>query len=33
VQGVTGADFEEMHRTMSAPAIGPRAPTGLRIAN
>jgi hypothetical protein len=33
IQGVTGADFDEMQGAMTAPAIGPRAPTGLRIAN
>ncbi len=32
VQGVTGVDFDEMQRAMSAPpAPGPRAPTGLRV--
>jgi hypothetical protein len=33
IQGVTGADFDEMQRALSAPTTGPRAPTGLRIAN
>ena len=34
VQGVTGVDFDEMQRVMSAPpAPGPRAPTGLRVIN
>jgi hypothetical protein len=31
VQGVTGVDFDEMNRAMTAPALGPRAPMGLRI--
>ncbi len=29
VQGVTGVDFDEMQRAMTAPSVGPRAPTGL----
>ena len=33
VQGVTGVDFDEMQRAMTAPSVGPRVPTGLRIAN
>jgi hypothetical protein len=35
VQGVTGVDFDEMERSMTAPAglSGPRAPTGLRIVD
>ncbi len=33
VQGVTGADFDEMHGALSAPASGPRVPLGLRIVN
>jgi hypothetical protein len=33
VQGVTGCDYDEMQRAMTAPTPGPRAPTGLRIAN
>ncbi len=33
IQGVTGADFDEMQRAMTAPVPGPRAPTGLLIAN
>ncbi len=33
VQGVTGVDFDEMQRTMAAPAPSPRVPTGLRIAD
>jgi hypothetical protein len=34
VQGVTGVDFDEMQRAMTAPsAPGPRTPTGLRIVN
>ena len=32
VQGVTGVDFDEMQRVMSAPpAAGPRSPIGLRV--
>jgi hypothetical protein len=33
VQGATGCDFDEMQRAMSPPTPGPRAPTGLRIAD
>jgi hypothetical protein len=34
VQGVTGVDFDEMQRAMAPPlSPGPRAPTGLRIAD
>jgi hypothetical protein len=33
VQGVTGCDFDEMQRAMTAPTPGPRAPGGLRIAD
>jgi len=33
VQGVTGVDFDEMTRAMTAPVSGPRVPTGLRIAD
>ena len=34
VQGVTGVDFDEMQRVMSAPPPpGPRAPNGLRVIN
>jgi hypothetical protein len=33
VQGVTGVDHDEMQRAMTAPMSGPRAPTGLRIAD
>ena len=34
VQGVTGVDFDEMQRVMSAPpAPGPRTPSGLRIVH
>ena len=31
IQGVTGVDFDEMQRAMTAPPPAPRAPTGLRI--
>jgi hypothetical protein len=33
IQGVTGVDHDEMQRAMTAPMSGPRAPTGLRIAD
>jgi hypothetical protein len=34
IQGVTGVDFDEMERVMTAPpAPGPRAPSGLRVIN
>jgi hypothetical protein len=33
VQGVTGVDFDEMSRSMTAPVSGPRVPTGLRIVD
>jgi hypothetical protein len=33
VQGVTGVDFDEMERAMTASAPAPRTPSGLRIIN
>jgi hypothetical protein len=33
IQGVTGADFDEMHGALTAPASGPRVPSGVRIVN